>query len=385
MKIAIFTDTFLPQINGVTNTLSRLGDHLTQKGIEYIFLTPDHPTKDFHNYNIEKFFSTCFFLYPECRFTFPNLLRINHILDQFKPDIIQLMTEFNVGLSGLVYAKQHNIPYITNFSTNYESILASYNMGILQRPMWRYCKKFHSGAVFTLTPSKETEKYIHSKGITRTKIFTRGIDFECFHPNHRNDSLRKSLNIEEKIVLLYVGRVSPEKGLSLLRESMIRLNEKYNDRIALIVTGEGPMLPELMATMPKNVIFTGYKQGHELAEIYASSDIFAFPSGFETFGNVVLEAMASGIPVVGVSKGGVMESIIPHRTGLLAKPDDVDSFTAQLDEMIQNAEMRRQLGMQARKFAETRSWDSIFKELIHTYEEIIQKPTEYQQMKVSSF
>lgn len=383
MKIAIFTDTFLPQINGVTNTLSRLGDYLTQQGIEYIFLTPNHPCKDNHNYNIEKFFSTGFFLYPECRFTFPNMIRINHVLDQFKPDIIQLMTEFNVGLSGLLYAKKHNIPCITNYSTNYEDILTSYNMGLLHKPMWQYFKKFHSEAAITLTPSKETEKYIQSRGITHTKLFTRGIDFERFHPNHRNHDLRKSLSIQDKIVLLYVGRVSPEKGLSVLRDSMLRLNEKHHDRIALIVTGEGPMLPELKATMPSNVLFTGYKKGHDLAEIYASSDIFAFPSGFETFGNVVLEAMASGIPAVGVSKGGVMESILPHKTGLLSKPDDVDSFTDQLDTLIQNDILRHQLGTQARKFAETKSWDSIFKELIHTYEEITKKNTVLHQIKAS--
>lgn len=381
MKIAIFTDTFLPQINGVTNTLSRFGDYLTKSGIEYIFLTPDHPLKDNHNYNIEKLFSTRFIFYPECRFAIPNMLRINQILDQFKPDLIQLMTEFNVGLSGMVYAKKHNIPYITNFSTNYEDILTAYNMGILKKTMWRYCKKFHSQAVFTLTPSKETQKFIYTKGITRTKLFTRGIDFERFHPNHRSHSFRKFHNIEDKIVLLYVGRVSPEKGLSILRESMIRLDEKYPGKIALIVTGEGPMLEDLKTTMPKNVIFTGYKQGHELAQIYASSDIFAFPSGFETFGNVVLEAMASGIPAVGVSKGGVMESIIPHRNGLLAQPDDADSFTQQLEEMIQNDEMRCQLGKRARKFAETRSWDSIFKELMESYEEVLLD----QQINVSSF
>ncbi|MBC7958631.1 MAG: glycosyltransferase family 1 protein [Vallitaleaceae bacterium] len=383
MKIAIFTDTFLPQINGVTNTLSRLGDYLTQKEIEYIFLTPQHPSKDHQNYNIEKFFSTNFLFYPECRFTFPNTLRINQILSQFKPDIIQLMTEFNVGLSGKNYAKKHNIPYVTNFSTNYEDILTAYNMGLLNKTMWRYCKKFHSEAILTLTPSKETEKLIHTKGITRTKLFTRGIDYERFHPNHRNDALRKSLNIEDKIVMLYVGRVSPEKGLSILRDSMIKLTEKYQDQIALIITGDGPMLPELKATMPKNVLFTGYKKGHELSEIYASSDIFAFPSGFETFGNVALEAMASGIPVVGVAQGGVMESIIPHRTGLLAKPNDVTSFTECLDELIQNNEMRHQLGWQARKFAETKSWDSIFNELIQTYEDIIHMPNVSPQIMVS--
>ncbi len=373
MKIAIFTDTFLPQVNGVTNTLSRLGDYLTKKKMEYIFITPDQPMMGNDTYNMEKFFSTGFFLYPECRFTFPNIFRINEVLDDFKPDIIQLMTEFNVGLSGSFYAKKKRIPYFTNFSTNYEDFLTSYHLTMLQKPMWRYLKNFHSEALSTLIPSKETEKLIHAKGITRTALFSRGIDFERFHPNHRKTALRKSLHIDDKIVLLYVGRISSEKGLLLLRDSMHELNKKYSDQIALMVTGEGPLLSELQATMPDNVIFTGYKHGQELSEIYASSDIFAFPSSFETFGNVVLEAMASGLPVVGVSKGGVLESISHQKNGLLAIPDDVSSFSQQLEIIIQNKALRHQLGLQARCFAETKSWDHIFDGLIKHYQDALQK------------
>lgn len=373
MKIAIFTDTFLPQINGVTNTLRRLGDYLKNEGIEYIFITPDQKTEEVLPYNMEQFFSAPLIFYPECRFTITNKSKLYKKLDAFNPDIIFLMTEFNMGLAGLSYGKKHGIPIVSNYSTNFGSLLKAYKLGVLEKVSNKYLGWFHNEADYTVTPSEESQKELYKMGVHDVGIFGRGIDYHRFSPTKYSETLLESLDAQEKVNLLYVGRLSPEKGLSILRETMFKLNETYKDKINLIITGEGPMEQELHKTMPGNVIFTGYKKGSELEAIYASADIFAFPSTFETFGNVVLEAMASGTPVVGVSEGGVKTLVDHGKTGFLAEPRDSDSFTKHIETLINNCLLRQQFSHNGRQFAESKSWEAIFGDLIQLFHEVAKK------------
>lgn len=360
MRTAVFTDTFLPQVNGVTNTLKRMGDYLEKNHMEYMFAAPEQGETGSVPYNVETFFSAPFVLYPECRFTVPNMFRLSRKLETFKPDMIFLMTEAAVGLSGLLYAKQHGIPVVSNYSTNFTTILDSYNLSLFTGPLEKYLAWFHSFADFTVTPSEESEKVLHGMGVLETGIFGRGIDFDNFNPIKRSRDLRRSLGVEDRVMLLYVGRISPEKDLAMLPGVMERLNAGYGDRISLVMTGDGPMREELEQRMPENVIFTGYRKGDDLALLYASADIFAFPSSFETFGNVVLEAMASGIPAVGVNKGGVAGLIRHGSTGYLGEAFSEEEMAANLEKLIVNEIDRARFGQEARKFAETRSWDSVF-------------------------
>ena len=377
MRIAVFTDTFLPQVNGVTNTLRCLGNYLEAEGMEYIFITPEQKQKNEQTllYNMESFFSTPFILYPECRFTLPNMLRLNKIMGDFHPDIIFLMTEFSMGLSGLSYGKRHGIPVISNYSTNFTTIIRQYKLGVLEKALDNYLRWFHNEADQCVTPSRESRKELEKFGVKEISIFSRGIDFDNFSPEKRNNDFRRIYGVGDKILLLYVGRLSLEKDLAVLRDSMFKLNESYKDKIALIVTGEGPMRSELEQTMPDNVIFTGYKKGVELAEIYASCDIFAFPSSFETFGNVVLEASASGLPVVGVNEGGVLELIDHGKTGYLANPRDPESFAAFLGKLIVEEELRNNFGVNGRNYAKTKSWNTVFSNLIEIFDREIRKKT----------
>jgi len=386
MKIAVFTDAFLPQVNGVTNTLRCLGNYLEAKEIEYIFITPEQKQKNDQilPYNMESFFSTPFILYPECRFTLPNMLRLNKVIDDFQPDIIFLMTEFSMGLSGLVYGKKHGIPVISNYSTNFTTILHQYKLGVFEKALDNYLRWFHNEADHCVTPSNESRKELEKFGVKEISIFSRGIDFDNFSPEKKTDDFRRMYGVEGKILLLFVGRVSLEKDLYVLRDSMFKLNESYKDRIALIITGDGPMKSELEQTMPDNVIFTGYRKGSELAEIYASCDIFAFPSSFETFGNVVLEASASGLPVVGVNEGGVLEIIDHGRTGYLANPRDPESFAACLEKLIIDENLRHYFSINGREFAKTKSWNCVFSNLIEIFDsEIMEKDLSYPQKDIA--
>ncbi|WP_294184657.1 glycosyltransferase family 1 protein [uncultured Clostridium sp.] len=371
MKVAIFTDTFLPQINGVTNTLSRLSEYYEANDIKYLIFAPDSDVGKNTNYNIHRFFSIKFFLYPECRIAFPNTFRLNALLSDFKPDIIQLMTEFNMGMAGLKYGKNHGVPTVSNYTTNFCQYLNYYNLGFLKNYIWDYMRWFHNQNNLTLCPSEEIKLYLKNKGISNTDIFSRGIDSEKFNPKLRSENLRKRLGVNDKLVFLYVGRVSPEKDLDILIDAYTKVYNKYGDKIALVITGEGPYLNRCKNDLPKDTIFTGFKKGKKLAQIYASGDIFVFPSSTETFGNVVLEAMASGIPVIGADAGGVKNTIEHKINGLKFKARNANELTNSMIELIEDEDLRNTLSINARNTGLKRSWNKVFSRLMDTYDDIL--------------
>ncbi|MBN7773582.1 glycosyltransferase family 4 protein [Clostridium aminobutyricum] len=372
MKVALFTDTFLPQINGVTNTLNKLIQYYEATGIEYKIFVPKYDM-ELQDHNIERFYSIKFFLYTENRVTFPNVFKISSILSNFQPDIIHIMTEFNMGMAGMNYGKRHGIPTISNYTTNFSQYSDYYGVHFLKQPIWNYMKWFHTQNDITLCPSMAAQKLLKSQGIYNTKIFSRGIDFKSFHPMYRSNQLREQLGISDKITFLYVGRVSYEKDLDILSKSYQEIRQKYKDRVAMIITGEGPYLEKCKQIFPNDTIFTGFRKGKDLSEIYASCDIFVCPSSTETFGNVVLEAMASGLPVIGADAGGVGEIIQQGVTGLKFSERNFDELTRCMDELAGNMDFRDYLKANGREFAINRSWEKIFDGLIDIYQDILDK------------
>jgi glycosyltransferase involved in cell wall biosynthesis len=376
MKIAYFTDTYLPQINGVTNTLSKLTDYLDKNNdIEYKIFAPDFGKNFTYDNRIESFFSMKFMLYPECRLSFPNFLRLNIALADFKPDIVHAVTEINMGLSGIRYARSNKLPLVTTFTTNLPEYTKYYNLPFLYDVSWSVMKKIHNQADLCVCPSIETKLLLESKGIENVGIWGRGIDFNKFKPIENKNWIKKKYNIENKIMLLYVGRISNEKNIDVLISAYEKLCKKYGDKIALVITGGGPLLEELKEKYPY-IIYTGYLREKDLTDVYSAADIFAFPSTTETLGNVVLESMASGVPVVGPSAGGLKENIIHMYNGILSKPNDIDSFYSGIDLLIRNDSLRKTLSHNARQFAETKSWNSVFESLIEKYHMLINKKLE---------
>lgn len=368
MRIAIFTDTFFPQINGVTNTLGKMTEYFERNGIDYKIFAPKYDEEV--NYSAERFYSLKFFLYPDCRIAFPNIFKISQTLLEFRPDLIHLMTEFNMGITGLRYGKKNNIPIISNYSTNFSQYTDYYKLDFLKQSIWDYLKWFHNQSSLTLCPSFESQKILKQNDIGNTEIFSRGIDTAKFHPSNRDENLRKELGVEEKIVFLNVGRVSYEKDLDLLIESYGRLKLKYGKRISLIITGEGPYLNKCKAALPDDTIFTGFKTGQELSKIYASSDIFVCPSSTETFGNVILEAMASGLPVIGADAGGVKETIMHNRNGLKFEARNSVDLENAMIELIEDPSLRERLRDMGIRSAGERSWHRIMGGLVGLYERI---------------
>lgn len=372
MRVALFADTFMPQINGVTNTLNKLIQYYNAKGIDYKIFAPQYEGEK-SEHHIERFYSLKFILYPECRVTLPNLFRVSAALSEFKPDLIHIMTEFSMGLTGLYYGKKYGIPTISNYTTNFSQYTNYYKVDFLEQRVWDYMKWFHTQNQITLCPSREAQRTLKEHGILNTDIFSRGIDFENFHPRYRSNELRKTLKIENKIVFLYVGRVSFEKDLDILSESYKAICENYGNEVALIITGAGPYLEKCKNTFPKNTIFTGFKNGKELSEIYASCDVFVCPSFTETFGNVILEAMASGLPVIGADAGGIGEIIHHRHNGLKFKKRDSKELTSCMRQIIENTSLRNQLRINGREFSLQRSWEKIFHGLMEIYCQILKE------------
>ena len=372
MKVALFTDTFLPQINGVTNTLNKLIQYYEATEIEYKIFVPKYDIAS-NDHNIERFYSMKFILYPDNRVAFPNLFRISSILSDFQPDIIHNMTEFNMGIAGLNYGKKHGIPTISNYTTNFSQYADYYKITFLKQVIWNYMKWFHTQNELTLCPSIAAQKLLHNNDIHNTKIFSRGIDFKNFHPMYRSHPLRDHFGISDKITFLYVGRVSYEKDLDTLSESYEIIRKKYHNQVSMIITGDGPYLKKCKQMFPADTIFTGFLKGKDLSQIYASCDIFVCPSSTETFGNVILEAMASGLPVIGADAGGVGEIIQNEVTGLKFSERNAEALAKCMSELVEDLDLRDYLSLNGREFATNRSWNKIFDGLIDIYHEIIAK------------
>jgi glycosyltransferase involved in cell wall biosynthesis len=374
MKIAIFTDTFYPDVNGVAQTLKKFTNYLEGQRISYKVFAPDPVSNEYISDHIHRLKSLSFFLYPECRFALPNFMEIKSEIAQFSPDLIHVATPFSVGLSGVYFAKKFNIPLVGSYHTDFNDYLHFYDLQFLAKPLWKYMKWFHSPFKKLFVPSVDTLEKLTCHGFRNLEFFPRGVDCQLFHPNYPNAVVRNRYEISAKFLLTYVGRLAPEKDLKTLMEIANSLPPEMNKHVHWLIAGDGPLLEELkMASLP-NMTFTGYLKGEELAEVYSATDLFVFPSPTETFGNVVLEALASGTPVIGANAGGVKNIISNGVTGHLCEPGKAEDFVDRIVQLLGNDLFREQMGINARKYALTQKWDQIFENLLSHYFSVLDEP-----------
>lgn len=372
MKIALMTDTYVPQVNGVARTLNRFVGHLEHRGIEHHVFVPKCSDENLFENNIHRFTSLPFFLYPECRIAIPNYLSIKETLQRFAPDILHVATPFNIGLCGLHHAKKHRLPLVASYHTHFDRYLQYYHLDFLSKWIWRYLQWFHEPCELILVPSEETKRELTKRGFANVDIWTRGVDCHQFNPGKRSAQVRLKYKIKERYIFLYVGRVAPEKDIDILLDTIDRLPDEMQKNIHWLIVGDGPALDDVKKKQRENMTCTGYLEGDALAEIYASSDLFVFPSSTETFGNVVLEAMASGLPVVGAKAGGVQELVAHERNGWLCEPRNADAFVDRITRVLKQPKKLTEAGKNGRQYALTRSWEHIFDQLLLQYEYAIQ-------------
>ncbi len=379
LRIALFTDTYPPQVNGVSRTLARLVDHLLGAGHEVALVTPRGEGAGVRQVDPGRAPALHLALpgvpvpvYPELLLPRWPTRRERAALEAFDPQVVHCATESVLGWWGRRWARRTRRPLVTSFHTNFPTYAAGYGLGFTEGMAWGLLRRFHAPAFRTLAPSRDTvDELARRRFHPRLQIWSRGVEADHFHPDRRTMELREALAPGAEVILLYVGRLAPEKRLPLLLEAFPSVRARASVPVGLVLVGGGPLEAQLRADPPPGVHLAGYRTGLDLARAYASADIFAFPSDTETFGNVVLEAMASGLPVVGVNRGGVRDSIFPGQTGLLTPPGEPGPFADALLELVESPFLRATMGTRGRLEAEGRSWPRILDGVVTTYEEAL--------------
>lgn len=369
MRIAIYAATFVPNKDGVAKTLHELVRTISKDGHEMAIWSSD-VTEDMvkeHRVNITP--SLPVFAYPAYRFGFFRPKNTKE-LDNIGPDIIHISTPDVAGLFFLRYGRKRGIPISSVFHTDFPSYMKYYHVGFLEPLLWTYLKHFYNACDIVLVPTEDIKTRLVKKGIRNIEIWSRGIHLERYNPSNRSQEFRRRNGIGDEVVFLFSGRFVHYKGLDILISTYQRLMKEYGVRIKFLVIGSGPEEQRLKKRMP-DAIFPGYLTGLDLYQAYASSDIFLFPSTTETFGNVVLEAMASGLPCIVSNKGGCQEIVTISKGGLVSLSNDVDSFFLNCERLLNNIELRHELRKNALAFSKTMSWDKINGELLKRYTEII--------------
>lgn len=370
MRIAICSEVLPPIVDGVTHTLSELVTTLRDSAIEFLFVSAVKPSADLSwRDRVHSVAGVPLPIYPNYRLGFPRARALDPVLDRFAPDLVHVVTPSLLGNYGVRYARRRSLPVVASFHANFAAFASLYILPGLEGLAWRCLRWFYNRCDLTMAPSESMAEELRRHGIRNVRLWPRGVDRRRFSPSFRSVALRDRIGADGVPVLLYVGRLAKEKNLDLLATA-IQLLHSRGDRFKLVIVGEGPMRAELQARLP-GAHFTGQVEGEELARWYASADVFVFPSTIESFGNVVLEAFASGLPVVGVAKGGVRDLVQPGWNGVLVSPDGPSRFADSVHALIDTPAEISRLAGRALQTAGAYRWPEANRLLLDAYEEVV--------------
>lgn len=352
LRIGVVTETYPPEINGVAFTVARWVEGLrrrshvvqlvrTRQGDQDAPASGDCPeTLRLPGFRIPG--------YPQLQGGWPARRAVLAQWRLARPDLVHIVTEGPLGYSALRAARRLSIPVSTSFHTNFQQYSRHYRIGWLAAPIMAYLRHFHNQGVQTLVPTGELAEHLQSLGFRRTQVLARGIDTSLFSPHRRDPALRERWGVAPRsLAVLYVGRLAAEKNLELAIAAFQSIRRVRPDA-RLILVGDGPMTSRLRARHPA-FVYCGMRQGEDLANHYASADLFLFPSLTETFGNVVLEAMASGLAVAAFDYAAARAHVEPGLSGLLAPFGDADAFVAAATALARDADALEAMGQAARR------------------------------------
>jgi glycosyltransferase involved in cell wall biosynthesis len=367
MRIAYFTESLLPLVDGVSHTLNHLFRALESEGIEFRVYSPFVPSPDVPwHARVRRVRSFTFPLYRDYKVSLPGGRRVAAELDDFAPDIVHVVSPTPMAVWAQAYARGRGIPVVATFHTNFVSYFPYYGFHRLEPVGWAILRWFYGRCAATFAPSTSIVEEMREHGIPNVRLWSRGVDSRRFAPAWRDDALRARLGADERTpLLLLVSRLVKEKDLADLVE-MDRILRGRGREYRLVLVGDGPMRGGLELELP-DARFVGHQSGADLSRWYASADIFVLPSTTETFANVVQEALSSGVPAVVVDRGGPQSVIEPGRSGLVARANDPADLADRVDELILDRELRAAMARAARQRALERSWDAVNAVLIREY------------------
>ena len=374
MRVAIITETFLPKVDGIVKVTCLLLDHLSRRGVDALIIAPRYgDSPRYKDAPICSLPSLSLPLYPEARLGIATL-DLFRDLAAFNPDIAHLFHPVMTGIPTMGMLKWMGVPTVTSFHLDYARLAQQFRIGLFGLGFTgpvidELTKNIFNWSDFSLAPSKLVQRQMRELGINNVGLWRRGVDAQAFHPGFRSAAMRAEMTggNPDDTVLIYVGRLSDEKQIEHLRPALESL-----PKTRLVLVGDGPArhsLERAFAKLP--VTFMGYLRGERLSQAYASADIFVFPSRLETFGLVVIEAMAAGLPVVAARVGGVSDVLREGETGYTFASGDTGALTAGIRAIASNRDNMRCMGAQARAYAETQSWDAIMDEVIALYAALI--------------
>lgn len=377
LRVALFTGNYNHIRDGVSLTLNRLVHYLESQNIPVLVFGPSNKKPAIDHCGELVVTPSIPMLVPgreEYRIATHLSRAAKKRLKEFNPTLIHIATPDGLGIGALRWAKKNNVAKVTSYHTHFLSYTEYYSLYLspIKKPFKMMMKWFYKQFAHTYVPSESMIEELEREGIPGTmKIWARGIDIERFNPNKRDMEWRRSVGFaDDEIVVTFVSRLVWEKELRTYIDSVKKIQEKY-PKVRALVVGNGQAEQEAKELLPAGY-FTGFAKGEDLAKAYASADIFMFPSHTETFGNVTLEAMASGLPCIVADAIGSKSLVDDAVNGFLARKEDVNDFTEQLEKVVSNPVLRTKMSKKSREMALGYQWESINKGLVENYIEVLQ-------------
>jgi phosphatidylinositol alpha 1,6-mannosyltransferase len=364
MRVAIVTESFPPDVNGVANSVVRVAEHLIRRGHEPMVIAPapalsharvagplDCPVVRVPSVGLPG--------YPSFRLGLPSR-RIRQALRRHRAEVAHLASPFVLGAWGSAAAARLDIPQVAVYQTDVPGYASAYRMAQGERAAWSWLRRIHGRAARTLAPSTSTAAELLAHGIDNVWLWRRGVDTTLFHPGRRDDAVRRALAPHGETIVGYVGRLAVEKRVDLL-STTVGLRG-----VRVVVVGDGPARAALEKALP-GALFVGTRHGTQLAKLFASLDVFVHTGPLETFGQAVQEAMASGVAVVAPAAGGPLDLVKSGRTGFLVQPGDASAIAAAVFDLVGDPVRRAHFGRAAREAVKDRTWGAVGDELIAHY------------------
>jgi glycosyltransferase involved in cell wall biosynthesis len=367
MRIALFTETFLPKIDGIVTRLRHTIRWLGRMGDEVLVFAPAGAPAEYCGAKVVGVAGVPLPLYPELKLAWPHW-GIGQRLREFRPDVVHVVNPAVLGVGGLLFSKWYRLPLVASYHTHLPRYLQHYGLGALEGVLWALLRAGHNQAQLNLCTSTAMLQELRANGIERLALWQRGVDTELFHPGQYRQETRVRLTggHPEAPLLLYVGRLSAEKEIERLRPLLTAMPTAH-----LALVGDGPHREHLMQYFQgTNTHFIGYLQGEALAQAFAVADVFVFPSCTETLGLVLLEAMATGCPVVAPRRGGITDIVQDGVQGFLYEPTDERGLVRAVQQVLASPAQRQRLQVSARQEAERWGWEQATAQLRQYYQQV---------------
>lgn len=359
LRVLVVAESFLPQVNGVTNSVRRVLEHLAAEGHAAELVAPTGPPT-YAGFPVTQARGAALPFYRDFRIGLETRRRMVAVMTRFRPDVVHVASPAVLGLTAVRAAQELGIPVVAVYQTDLVGFAQRYDLAGGVRAMTYLTRRIHGGVDLTLAPSTASRDQLHDLGVDRVALWPRGVDPVAFHPARRDAGLRAVLSPEGRPLVGYVGRLAPEKELDLLTVL------DRDPRLQLVLVGGGPDQDRLRSVLP-DARFLGVLHGEELGRAYASLDVFVHTGRHETYCQSAQEALASGVPVVAPAQGGPLDVVDHGASGFLYPPGDAAAMAAYVGALLEDPLRRRLLGVTARRAVRDRSWSAFNAALVGHY------------------